>query len=161
MGLFGRKKDKPAKGYDGPPIDPEWARNRNGKFFRLIHFDPVVEGLRGIGGVFVVWHSGVKPRWVYVAMANDLAPAMEAVMDRDDIMEYDINGGLFITWSPIKDKFRPGVLRYLHENMDTLVPNPEAKGIKNEPIRVMQPGRREQAPSGDGPKTTVPSGNSD
>lgn len=161
MGLFGRKKSAPAKGYDGPPIDPDWARNRNGKYFRLIRFDPVVEGLRGIGGVFVIWHSGVKPRWVYVAMTNDLAPDMEAAMDRDDIMEYDINGGLFITWSPIKPEFRPGVFRYLHENMDTLVPNPEAKGVKADPIRVLQPGRREQAAPADASKPIAPSGEAD
>ncbi len=148
MGLFDRKKKPVAsKGYDGPPIDPVWARNRNGKFFRLIHFDPVVEGLRGVGGVFLIWHSGVKPKWVHVGMTTELAGAIDAAKDNEDIMEYEINGGLFITWSTIKPEFRPGVLRYLHENMDTAVPNPAVKGITAEPIKVQQPGRREQAPS--------------
>jgi len=59
FGLF--KKNKPGKAYDGPPLDPEWARNKRGKFHRLNTLEGVAEGLGWFRAVYLVWHSGVKP----------------------------------------------------------------------------------------------------
>ncbi len=156
MALFGKKKKTAAAKYDGPPIDVEWVRNRNGKFHRLIHLDTLVEGLSGIGGVYVIWHSGVKPKWVYIDKAADLAGAIDAALDNNEIMDYEKHGGLFVTWSPIKPEFRGGVLRYLHDNMDPEVPNPDAKNLKDDPIKVLEPKRRDKPPSTD-TKTIEPS----
>lgn len=157
MALFGRKKKAAAIKYDGPPIDPEWVRNRNGKFHRLIHLDTVVEGLTNLGGVFVIWHSGVKPNWVFVDKATDLASAIDAALDNQEIMDYEKHGGLFVTWSPIKPEFRGGVLRYLHDNMKPEVQNSGAAGLKDDPIPVKQPMRRDKPTDADAPKTIAPS----
>ena len=50
FGLF--KKNKPGKAYDGPPLDPEWARNKRGKFHRLNTLEGVAEGLGGFRAVY-------------------------------------------------------------------------------------------------------------
>ncbi|WNK00665.1 hypothetical protein L2D14_04400 [Thalassospiraceae bacterium LMO-JJ14] len=140
FGIF--KKKKPAPAYSGPPIDPKWERNKQGKFFRLSHLDTRAEGLQGYGGVFVIWHSGVKPQWVYVGASDDLAQAINAASDDGDIMSYEVNGGLFVSWAPILKLRRNGVMRFLIEAMQPVVENPDAKGIKDGPISVIVPKRK-------------------
>lgn len=139
--IFG-KKEKPAKAYAGPPLDPQWARNKRGKFSRLLHLDTLAEGLTGLSGVYVIWHSGVKPGWVYVGKAADLAAALDAALDNEDIMEYEKNGGLYVTWSPILEKRQNGVLRFLHDTMQPKVESPEAAAIQDGPVNVVLPSRR-------------------
>ena len=140
LGFFNKQKPKPA--YEGPPLDPKWVRNRNDKFFRLMHLDPVVEGLQGLSGVYVIWHSGVKPGWVFVGRTNDLASTLEAALDDDDIMEYERNGWLYVTWSPILKESQGGVVKFLHDAMKPKTPNPEVGSIKDGPINVIIPKRR-------------------
>lgn len=141
LGLF--KKKQPAKAYSGPPIDPQWVRNARGKFTRLMHLDTVSEGLQGTSGVFVIWHSGVKPQWVYVGASDNLAAAIDAAIKNEDISSYEVNGGLFVTWAPILKERQDGVVRFLVEAMQPEVNNPATKGIKDGPINVIVPKRKE------------------
>ncbi len=141
MGWFGSKKDKsPTIAANATPSDPKWARNKRGKFHKLSLFEARDEGLEGVSGVFVIWHSGVQPRWVYIDRTRDLAGAIEGVLDSDEIMDYEKRGGLFVTWSNIRDEYQPGVVRYLTEKMDPEVENPEAARIKADPVPVTFPG---------------------
>lgn len=141
LGFF--KKKQPAKAYSGPPLDPQWVRNARGKFNRLMLLDTKAEGLQGYSGVYVIWHSGVKPQWVYVGASDNMAAAIDAARDNDDINSYEVNGGLFVTWSPILKERQNGVVRYLTEAMQPAVDNPAAKGIKDGPINVTVPKRKE------------------
>lgn len=159
LGIFNKKK-KPAKAYDGPPIDPQWVRNRRGKFHRLLHLDPVAEGLQKVSGVYVIWHSGVKPEWVYVGRSDDLALTIEDVAENDEIMDYEKFGGLYVTWSPILKDKQNGVLRFLYETMQPMVDNPAVQSIKDGPISVVVPKRREQQAPASGasaPESKAPS----
>lgn len=139
--LFGRNK-RPTKAYDGPPLDPKWARNRRGKYPRLLHLNTVGEGLTGLSAIFVIWHSGVRPGWVYVGKTDDLALTLTQALENEDIMEYEKNGGLYVTWSPVTEKRQNGVLRFLHETLAPKVPNPQAENIQDGPIKVLLPSRR-------------------
>ena len=141
LGFF-KKKEKAGKGYSGPAIDPQWVRNPRGKFHRLIHLDTTSEGLSGKSGVYVIWHSGVKPGWVYVGKANDLASALDDAQENEDIIEYEINGGLYVAWSPIVAEHQNGVLKFLHDTMKPKVSNPQAASIKDGPINVEVPKRK-------------------
>ena len=94
-------------------IDPAWARSPRGLFFRLIHLDPEEEGLSGVGGIFVVWHAGLRPQWVHVSAAEDLAVAIHRLADDDDVMSYEVNGGLFISWALVRPEYRSGTVAYL------------------------------------------------
>jgi hypothetical protein len=140
LGFF--NKNKPGREYTGPPINVEWARNKRGKFHRLTHLDTMSEGLRGLSGVYVIWHSGVKPGWVYVGRADNLASALDAAQDDDDIDQYEINGGLYVTWYPIVDQHQNGVVKFLHDTMKPKVSNPQVSSIKDGPISVSVPKRK-------------------
>lgn len=142
--MFFKKKSPPQKAYDGPPLDPEWVRNKRGKFPRLYHLDTVAEGLGGYSGVYVIWHSGVKPQWVYVGRAGDIGAALDGVFDNDDIMEYEKNGGLYVTWSPIRQERQNGVVKFLTETLKPVVENPAAANIKDGAVNVIPPSRRSE-----------------
>lgn len=138
MALFGRKK--PTIPTRPTPVD--WGRNPRGQFYKFLTFDPEKAGLKGVGGVYVLWHSGVQPRWVYVGHSIDIAADLDALADNDEVMEYNSRGGLFVTWAPIKPEYRQGVLRFLTESMEPLIENPKAARITEEPVPVLVPGAK-------------------
>lgn len=140
LGFF--KKDKPGSAYTGPPIEVDWVRNSRGKFHRLLHLDTTSEGLKGLSGVFVIWHSGVKPGWVYVGRASSLASALDTAQEDEDINEYEINGGLYVTWSSIVEQHQNGVVKFLNNSMKPKVDNPQVSSIKDGPISVVVPKRK-------------------
>lgn len=145
MALFGLARkgpETPKIPPDALPSDPKWVRNRRGKYHRLIHLDTKSEGLEGLSGVYVIWHSGVAPRWVWVGRADDLAAAIDAIHDEDDIMFYEKHGGLYVTWAPVRPEYQPGVVRYLTEQMKPVCENDNAKGIKADAVPVFVPGAK-------------------
>jgi hypothetical protein len=124
-----------------PRYDPKWARTPAGKFFRLPHVDPEAEGLDGISGVFVVWHAGVSPDWVYIGHSRDLAAAMHAVAGDPDVMLFEINGGLFCTWARIHADHCHGVAAHLIATLRPRVPSASALPPDVVPIPVLAPGQ--------------------
>lgn len=139
MGLFARGKSA-----GRPPVDPQWVRTPKGSFYRFNTFNPETAGIRGIGGVYVVWHSGARPRWVAVGQAVDLAKALDALLDDDEVMSHSI-AGLYVTWAPIKPEYRAGVVKYLAEAMSPVVAPPDPKDPKIEPVPVLTPGEKPKA----------------
>lgn len=145
ISLFGKKKKKEIDTPAAPPVDIHWARTPKGKFHNLLKMDPVVEGLSRTAGIFVVWHGGTQPRWVYIAASDDLAEDIENASDDDRILEYLQHGGLYVTWSPVRPEYQPGVLRYLNDVMQPVIPNPavnelDADPERSRPIAVFVPG---------------------
>jgi hypothetical protein len=129
----------PSLGSAGDLMDPQWARSPTGRFHRFIHLDPEERGLSGVTGVFVLWHGGVKPEWVYVAKAKDLAAALHEVAKDEDVMYYEVRGGLFVTWSPILPQYQDGVVRFLAESLKPVIENPAAVALKAKAIPVFPP----------------------
>lgn len=122
------------------PRDPNWAKTPSGKYFRLSRLDPSERAFKGVPAVFVVWHSGVRPQWVYVGGTTNLAASLEKVLGNDEIMQYEVNGGLFITWSAVRDKMQPGVIGYLNSVLDPLVAGSERPRKNVTPVPVLIPG---------------------
>jgi len=141
FGSFASKNRPPTPGPPGPPEDPRWSRSASGLFRRFAKLDPEAEGLEGKGGVFVIWHGGLRPRWVYAGSSGDMAKALHEVAADDDVMAYEVNGGLFVSWAFIKEEFRGGVVKYLNEAMDPLVENSAAAALEDDPIAVIFPGK--------------------
>ena len=138
MPWFGRNKAEELA--EGPPRDPRWTRTPGGNFHRMVHLDPEDEGLAGRSGVFVIWHGGVRPRWVYVGRSNDLAADLHGFGNNRDVMDYEVHGGLFVTWSLIRTEFQDGVVAFLTDTLDPAVENPEVPGEDVLPIPVVPPG---------------------
>lgn len=128
----------------GTPTAIEWTRGPKGRFYNLIAFNSDVEGLRGVSGVFVIWHGGVKPTWVYVGRTHDLAGSLKQLADDEEITFYNRFGGLFVTWATIKEEFQAGVLKYLAEAMHPLVENPDHPGPEVAPVAVTVPRSKEK-----------------
>ncbi len=125
---------------NGPPQDPDWVTSPSGGFYRLLNLDPEEAGLSGISAVFIIWHAGMRPKWVYVGRARDLAKALHGLAKNDEIMDREIHGGLFVTWSLIREEFQDGVVSYLVDILEFLVDNPAAHRNKDLPIPVVVPG---------------------
>ena len=132
LDLFG--KDGAAANVDA--TDPHWAKTRQGHYNRLIFVDPERLGLAGPPGIYIIWHAGVRPEWVYAAKCKDLAVDLDSIQDNDDVMFYDRQGGLFVTWALVREEHHDGGLSYLFDNMNPLVenPNPPKKKIKRLPV---------------------------
>lgn len=86
-----------------------------------------------------------EAKWAYIGESNDLARAIDAVADMDDVAQYDVNGRLFVTWSPVLPKLRKNVLLFLNQTMKPLVANPqtptkETKDLK--PFPTIFPGAK-------------------
>lgn len=137
MALFGSHSKQPK--WTGPPVDPKWARTPRGRFHRFSYLDPEEEGLAGASGVFVIWHAGVRPEWVFVDRANDLAKAMHEAGQEDEIMQYDVRGGLFVTWSFIRAEYQDGVVRFLYDSLKPVGPEPVRAKLKADPVPVFPP----------------------
>ena len=135
--MFGRSKGKPIVS-DGP-MDPNWATSARGRFHRLIRLDPEAEGLSRLGGVYVVWHAGVRPEWVFVGHTEDLADTFHHVGRNSDIMEFEINGGLYVSWCLIREEYRDGVVRHLHDTLKPLVDNVAISGMDVAPVPIIAP----------------------
>ncbi|MBI2978301.1 MAG: hypothetical protein HYY38_05645, partial [Rhodospirillales bacterium] len=78
---------------------------------------------------------------------EDLGRTLQELRRETEIVDYDKNGGLFVTWSMIKPEFQPGVLRYLQQVLRPVVVNPDLPGEEEESIPVLLPGAPAQGAS--------------
>ena len=139
MPLF--RRNKPSQPvFDGPPEDPRWVKSpTTGKYTRLLRLDPEKLGLRDVSGVVVIWHAGVKPRWVYVSHTDDLAEHLHQIGNNQEIMRYETNGGLYVTWSLIREEYQEGVVKFLTAQMKPLIANPYIAASDADPVPVLTP----------------------
>ncbi len=129
-----------------PPPDPVWQRQSNQRFHRLIAMKPGRPRLAGLGGVFVVFHRGMQPGWVYFGAARDLGAAVERLQDHRELSRFESRGGLFFTWSFIKPEKRDGVVAYLRATAAPELIDPDldrdfgCKPAGAKPVPVQFPG---------------------
>ncbi|MSO88620.1 MAG: hypothetical protein EXQ89_01360 [Rhodospirillaceae bacterium] len=118
--------------------DPQWRRNAKGKFFRLADIDPPADMPEG-GGVYVIWHGGVKPQWIVVGHNRNLRDHVEKIKKDQEVRSYEVNGGVFVTWSPIIENHRDGVVNYLIQVLKP-VKSSVTRDANAKPIAVYIPG---------------------
>ncbi len=141
MGLFGIGDDDEVPVIT-EPVDPGWVTTREGGFFEFLSLDPEEIGLSGVGGVYLIWHGGVRPEWVFTGHTNDMAAAFHSAGQNKEITYYENNGGLFVAWAPVLADYRPGVVKYIEENFKTVVASSEMYTDKTLPVPVFAPKRR-------------------
>ncbi len=124
MSLFGGKKKKAIL---GPPADPKWVHFEGGRFPKFLVIDIESAGLRGRSVVFVIWHTGQKPGWVYVGKSADLGATFDDLVKDRDILDYQNRGDLHTSWCYLKDEFQEGAVAYLTQALKPKVENPAAK----------------------------------
>lgn len=146
MGLFGFGSSNKEENVPviTAPVDPGWVTTPEGAFFEFLSLDPEEMGLGGVGGVYLIWHAGVRPEWVFAGHTTDMAAAFHSAGKNRDITVYENNGGLFVAWAPVMELYRPGVVKYLELNFKTLVQNPGAYKEETRPVPVFPPKRRQK-----------------
>ncbi|SCA56405.1 conserved hypothetical protein [Candidatus Terasakiella magnetica] len=141
MGLFGFLGGGKKKADKSEVIEVAWSKNAAGKFRRLPFLELAKENVSGVSAVYVIWHGGMKPGWVYVGLADDLAMDITDAKQSSEIMEHDMRGGAFITWQTFPKNLAPGVFAFLTDVLQPEVRNPEADMYRNkEHVKVLPPG---------------------
>ena len=139
MALF-RKKKKPRAPLP-EPLDPKWKHGGEGRFPRFLDLDPEAAGLSKVSGVFVIWHTGEQPGWVYVGSSQDLATEFYRLGDDEKLLEFRHRGALYCSWAFIREEFQDGVLCYLTMVLKPKVENTNCPTEDNvELIPVLPPG---------------------
>ncbi|MEK7244499.1 MAG: hypothetical protein AAB223_00585, partial [Pseudomonadota bacterium] len=138
MAIFGTKDKKPSPSAQAPL---NWVRNKNGNFPKFVTLSVERAGIAG-GGIFVLWHSGTKPRWVMIGASDDLNKDIGKLLNDEELLEYNVHGGLFISWAPVRPEYHTGVIKYLRESMKPLIDRdpPSPEGV--DPIPVTAPGAK-------------------
>ena len=117
-----------------------WAKSPEGKFFRVVNFNPDELGLGGTGGVYVIWFSALQIGWVYVGGGADLSEAIKKAQSSEDIMKFTERGSLGLTYVPIVDKYRDRVIVYLRSILKPLAQvDLDTVDANAEPLAVTPP----------------------
>ncbi len=141
MTLFSFARSKPERAAaPAPPADPRWARSAKGRFYRLVQLESDQVAFPNTSAVFVIWHGGVKPGWVYVGRTANLAAELKKLAADSDILFYHKHGGLSVSWANVKPEYQGGVVRYLTDAMKPLVANAAEARNDAEPVPVILPG---------------------
>ncbi|MBT3306991.1 MAG: hypothetical protein HN377_10975 [Alphaproteobacteria bacterium] len=138
MGLFGKSKKKMPP--PGPPRNVSWVTSPKGQFYNFLNLDPGDHGLPGAAGVYVIWLGGRWPEWLFIGRTDDLSVSFEELQSNRDILRYDREGPLFVTWAEIRPEFRDGVVQYLNQVIPPVIPNPNPPDEDEPPIAVFPPG---------------------
>ena len=117
----------------------KWRQSARGEFYRLMMMEQdEIEAMRGLGGVLVMWHGGISPAWIYAGQTDDMADTLMRLKRNQNVRQYEVNGGIFVTWSPIVSEFRDGVVNYLV--MKTIPMINSDYDEDQDPIPVLLPG---------------------
>ncbi|MBL4693548.1 MAG: hypothetical protein JKY92_09500 [Magnetovibrio sp.] len=120
-------------------MDPHWVRSETGGFFSFLDLDPEERQLTGVGGVFLIFHAGIHPEWVYVGHSKCMATGLHNAGANKDILSFEVNGGLFVAWAPVLNEYRKGVVKYIDKEFKPQVLNPGAYIATTRMVPVLPP----------------------
>ena len=95
-----------------------WGKCTDGKWCKLNTLDLTSKALDG-EGVYIIWHGGRTPRWVYVGQGV-IRDRLSAHRDDPRIQKY-VASVLYATWAKVGTNDRDGVEAYLAKVCDPLV----------------------------------------
>lgn len=118
--------------------DIKWRKSPRGEYYRLFMIDDIGElQLDGVGGVYLLWHGGIKPGWLIAGASDSLGDSFRDLAQDRQIRDYDSRGGVYMSWSPIKDEFRDGVVHFISKHTNPAFDCDFNK--KQDPIPVLLP----------------------
>jgi len=85
---------------------------------RLALLDPASDGLSGvIGGLYAVWHLGVRPQWLRVGATMDLAATLNTFKHHPMLEGFQPHGGVFVAWALLPPPAWAGTVKYLAQRL--------------------------------------------
>lgn len=116
-GLVNKLSDKLTETLSPKPTRGPWQPESGPYPLLMAMPDELVESLRGKCGVFALWHRGVRPQWIFVGFAADLAAALVIARDDQDVQKYHLNEGVYVAWTLLPVEECPGVVLHLRGRM--------------------------------------------
>jgi hypothetical protein len=110
-----------------------WAKRDNGDWCRLLALDT---SQLEAEGVYLIWHGGDRPGWLWVGKGN-IAARIEAHRADPQIQVYG-SAGLYVTWARVSPGQQEGIESFLGAACNPLF-GTRGGGIK--PIPVNLPGK--------------------
>lgn len=104
MSLLDRIKGK-------PPADA-WHPGE-GAYPSLFALGDHAAALKNKGGIFVLWHLGVRPQWLRVGAGADLALCLKTAAEDLNDSPFRGNGGLYAAWVFMAPARWPGIVAHL------------------------------------------------
>ena len=138
MGLFGKSKKKIPP--HGPPRNVSWVTSPKGQFYNFLNLEPEAIGLSGAAGVYIIWLGGRWPEWLFIERTDDLAMTFKELQSNQDILGYEREGRLYVTWAEIRPEFRDGVVQFLNQVIPPVIPSNNPPSEDEPPIAVIPPG---------------------
>ncbi|NKB45543.1 MAG: hypothetical protein GKS03_14825 [Alphaproteobacteria bacterium] len=115
--LSGKLADTFSARSDRGPWQPS-----QGDFPRLMLLElEEIDALKDTGGLFALWHRGVRPQWIYVGHTVDLATTIIAAQSDADIGLYNLNDGVYMTWAFCPEGERAGAVLYLRQALSPAI----------------------------------------
>lgn len=69
-------------------------------------------------GVFVLWHRGIRPQWIFCGYSSDLVVALAAARGDHDVQKYALNEGVYVAWAQLSVEDCAGVTLHLRQHME-------------------------------------------
>ena len=138
MGLFGKSKKKIPP--HGPPRNVSWVTSPKGQFYNFLNLEPEAIGLSGAAGVYIIWLGGRWPEWLFIERTEDFAMSFKELQSNQDILRYEREGRLYVTWAEIRPEFRDGVVQFLNQVIPPVIPSTNPPSEDEPPIAVIPPG---------------------
>lgn len=92
--------------------------------------DDDLKPLAGKSGVFILWHRGVRPQWIFTGFGADLAAAFTLLRADSDIQAYDLNEGVYAAWALVPIEGCLGIVRHLCiQGQPAIVSGPLAESL--------------------------------
>lgn len=109
------------------PVSP-W-RPLGAPYPLLAAFDPISSGLTKVSGLIAIWHLGVRPQWLKVAVTKDISASLRSAAQVVAILSYRPNGGVYVAWAPLPI---PDLRSHAQYICDHLKPLLQAKRLEAE-----------------------------
>lgn len=104
-GLIDKLKGVPARGSWQPSTGP---------YPRLTTLqDADLAFLKDTGGLFALWHRGIRPQWIYIGHSSDLMAALSMAREDPDVRAYDLNDGVYVAWTECLPNMRSAAVLHL------------------------------------------------
>lgn len=143
MSVKPQSQQTDATGSRDIPVELPWQKDANGYYPRLLRLTTQKLGLEGVGGIYALWHRGVRPAWIYFGVSPDLAESLARARDADAVLNWETSGGVYVSWVAIKPEFRDGVVSYLRATLSPKIEqdlDADKSNAGARPIAVKPPG---------------------
>ena len=70
-------------------------------------------GLNGKGGVYALWHLGVRPQWLRIGAGANLGCCLNSAAAALAASKLRANGGIYAAWALVDAARWPGIVQHL------------------------------------------------